>query len=70
VAGEYELISFGAGQPAFRTVKVPEGMTAHIDVIDAWNMTVDRLPGEYRGNVRVDLPGRPYCALRLVSVNA
>ena len=68
VAGEYELISFGAGQPAFRTVKVPEGMTAHIDVIDAWNMTVDRLPGEYRGNVRVDLPGRPYCAVRLVSV--
>lgn len=70
VQGEYELISFGAGQPAFRTVNIPDGMTAHIDVIDTWNMTVERLPGEQQGNVRVDLPGRPYCAVRLVSIAA
>jgi hypothetical protein len=43
-------------------------MTAHVDVIDTWNMTVERLPGEYQGSVRVDLPGRPYCVLRLISV--
>ena len=65
--GEYELIYFGAGQPAFRTVTIPQGMTAHVDVIDSWNMTVERLPGVHEGTVRFDLPGRPYCALRLVS---
>jgi len=26
------------------------------------------VPGGQQGNVRVDLPGRPYCAVRLVSV--
>ncbi|WP_243076306.1 DUF5605 domain-containing protein [Microbacterium sp. SS28] len=67
--GEYQLIYFGAGQPSFRNVVIPQGMTAHVDVIDSWNMTVERLPGEHKGTVRFDLPGRPYCALRLVSVD-
>lgn len=67
VPGEYELIYFGAGQPAFRTVTIPQGMTAHVDVVDSWNMTVERLPGVHQGTVRFDLPGRPYCALRLMS---
>ena len=67
VPGEYELIYFGAGQPSFRSVTIPKGMTAHVDVIDTWNMTVERLPGTHEGTVRFDLPGRPYCALRLVS---
>jgi hypothetical protein len=69
VRGVYELIYFGAGQPSFRTVTIPQGMTAHVDVVDTWNMTVQRLPGEHQGTVRFDLPGRPYCALRLVSTD-
>ena len=69
VRGEYELIYFGAGQPAFRTVRIPDGMTAHVDVIDSWNMTVERLPGVHDGTVRFDLPARPYCVLRLTSAN-
>ena len=70
VRGEYELIYFGAGQPAFRTVTIPQGMTAHVDVIDSWNMIIERLPGVHDGTVRFDLPGRPYCALRLVSAES
>lgn len=65
VAGEYVLVYFGHGQPKFRTVAVPEGMRAHIDVIDAWNMTIERVPGVHEGRVRVDLPGRPYAAIRI-----
>jgi hypothetical protein len=69
VSGEYELIYFGAGQPAFRTVMIPAGMTARVDVMDTWNMTVQRMPGTYEGTVRFDLPGRPYCALRIVAAS-
>ena len=29
----------------------------------------ERLPGVHEGTIRFDLPGRPYCALRLVSAN-
>jgi hypothetical protein len=68
VEGRYQLIYFGGGQPAFRGVRVPAGMRAHIDVIDTWNMTITTLPGEHVGDVRVDLPGRPYVAVRLRSV--
>ena len=67
VAGQYVLIYFGAGQPAFRTVTVPDGAQAHIDIIDTWNMTVERIPGTHEGKVRVELPGRPYTAIRIVS---
>ena len=71
VRGKYELIYFGAGQPAFRTVRIPQGMTAHVDVIDSWNMTVERLPGVHDGTVQFDLPqARPYCALPLVAVDS
>lgn len=67
VAGEYQLTYFGRGRPGIRHVVVPEGMTAVIDVIDTWNMTVETLPGEHSGTVAVTLPGRPYIAIRLRS---
>jgi hypothetical protein len=63
--GRYLLLYFGAGRPRFRQVVVPEGMRAHIDVIDAWNMTIEPLPGVHEGTIRVDLPARPYMAIRL-----
>ncbi|MET0888206.1 MAG: DUF5605 domain-containing protein [Mycetocola sp.] len=69
VEGRYRLIYFGGGQPAFRSVNVPVGMRAHIDVIDTWNMTITTLPGEHVGVVRVDLPGHPYIAIRLRSAD-
>ena len=65
VDGEYLLTYFGRGRPGVRDVVVPEGLTAVIDVIDTWNMTVDTLPGEHTGTVRVTLPARPYTAIRL-----
>ena len=68
VAERYVLMYFGSHRPAFRDVKIPEGMTARIDVIDTWNMTVAEMPGEHAGTVRVELPARPYTAIRLRAV--
>lgn len=70
VDGQYVLIYFGASRPRFRDVTLPEGMSAHIDVIDTWDMTVDTLPGVHDGTVRVDLPAKPYIAIRLRAVTA
>jgi len=66
VPGKYILISFGGSRPLFREVPVPEGMTATIDVIDAWNMTIERIPGRHTGLVRVPLPARPHTLIRLM----
>jgi hypothetical protein len=68
VDGEYVLTYFGAGQPRARTVTVPPGRSARIDVIDTWNMTVDAVDGFHTGTVRVDLPARPYLAIRVTPV--
>ena len=46
-------------------MRVPQGMRATIDVIDTWEMTIERLAGTHTGDVRVDLPARPYIAVRL-----
>jgi hypothetical protein len=67
VEDKYVLIYFGAARPRFRTVQIPEGMTAQIDIIDTWDMTITQVPGTHTGTVRIDLPARPYIALRLQS---
>ncbi|MET0861377.1 MAG: DUF5605 domain-containing protein [Microbacterium sp.] len=69
VEGEYVITYFGAGQPRIRTVTVPAGRSARIDVIDTWNMTVDEVPGVHTGAVAVELPVRPYVAIRITVVD-
>ncbi|PRY13557.1 DUF5605 domain-containing protein [Kineococcus rhizosphaerae] len=67
VDGEYLLAYLGFGRPRFRDVVAPPGRWT-VDVIDTWNMTVDRLEGEFEGRFRVQLPARQWMALRLVRV--
>jgi hypothetical protein len=57
---------FGSSQPAFRTIAIPPGNTAPIDLIDTWNMTIDRLDQTFTGTSKVNLPGRPFIALRVI----
>lgn len=64
--GAYILIHFGRGRPVFRDVPVPEGFTARLAVIDAWNMTIDEVPGVHTGVVRVALPGRQHIVVRMI----
>lgn len=65
VKGKYEIHYNGYSQHKFRTVDVPEGKTAAIDVIDTWAMTIDPLPGTFTGRQTVELPARPYMAVRM-----
>ena len=58
---------FGFNRPRFRNLMLPDGEWT-IDVIDTWNMTVDRLPGTRSGTARVELPGRPFMAVRAIRV--
>ncbi|NEN04943.1 DUF4038 domain-containing protein [Diaminobutyricibacter tongyongensis] len=69
VKNEYILIYFGANRPLFRNVSIPEGMRARIDVIDTWNMNIQTVPGVHEGTVHVDLPARPYMAIRLTKAD-
>lgn len=66
VPGQYVLIHFGRGRPRFRSVPIPAGHVARVQVIDGWEMTVTEVPGVHRGTVRVDLPARMHVLVRLL----
>jgi hypothetical protein len=67
VTGEHLIGYFGFNRPRFRNVLLPEGEFA-LDVVDTWDMTIERMPGTHRGTVRVELPGKQYMAVRAVRV--
>jgi hypothetical protein len=66
VPDRYYVAYFGAAQPRFHNVKLAYGQNYHVDLVDTWNMTVTRLEGIYGGTFRIELPGQPYMALRMV----
>jgi hypothetical protein len=49
-----------------RHVLLPPGRW-HVDVLDTWECTVDRLPGVHETFVLVPLPSKPYQPVRLVA---
>jgi hypothetical protein len=53
-------------QPQLRDIALPD-RDFTIDVIDTWNMTIERLPGTWRGVTRIPLGGRQYMAIRAVA---
>lgn len=68
VAGAVKIGYFGFNRPRFRNLMLDEGEWT-IDVIDTWNMTVERMPGTHSaGSARVELPGRQFMAVRLTRV--
>ena len=62
---DWQLVYFGWYQQLYREFDLPAGGEYTVDVIDTWNMTIDRLPGTYTGTVRADLGGRQYMAVRI-----
>ena len=61
---DHRIGYLGFNRPRFRNVVLADG-DWEIDVIDTWNLTVERMPGIHRGTVRVALPGRQHMAIRL-----
>lgn len=63
----YVLIYFGDSQPIFKVFEfLPEGAEFQGDLIDTWNMTITPLEKAVTNQTRIDLPGQPYMALRLI----
>ena len=62
---KYYLAYFGRNRPSFRDLTLPEGGRFKIDVIDTWEMTITPLEGTFEGKCRIQLPAKPYIALRV-----
>jgi hypothetical protein len=65
---EYFLYYTGRSQPSYCPLELPGHHQYQADVIDIWEMTVTPIDGIFSGSCRVDLPGKPYVALRLQKI--
>ena len=61
---EYYLFYYGNSQQAMARMFLPAKHRFRLEVIDAWNMTVTPVDGEFSGRTEIPLPGRPYVAVR------
>jgi hypothetical protein len=66
--GEYYLYYFDYHQPKAHEVNLPAGGRYKAEWIDPWQMTVTPLKETVEGKVRLELPGKPFQALRLTRV--
>ncbi|MGC9394728.1 MAG: DUF5605 domain-containing protein [Anaerolineae bacterium] len=64
-ADAYRLIYFGINRPAYKDIELPADGVYTVEIIDTWEMTITPLDGTFSGKCRVDLPAKPYIALRI-----
>jgi len=69
VEGEYYLHYTGTRQPSFRRFELPENAEFGVEIVDTWNMEIQKLTGTVSGNVTISLPGRKYLAVIFRRVN-
>jgi hypothetical protein len=62
---DYYLLYLARHQPRFRNFNLPAGKHYQIDIIDTWNMTIERFADNASGQVEVELPRKKYLAVRI-----
>ena len=60
---------YGNSQQAMARIYLPKDIKFRLEVIDAWNMTITPVEGEFSGRTEIPLPGLPYMAVRAISTN-
>lgn len=68
VADEFYLFYYGFNRPRYRNYSMKPGIRYKVEVIDTWNMTVEEKEGTYEGAFRIELPGKPFMAVRMTKI--
>ncbi len=63
--GSYSIHYYSLFRPGFRSFSLPEDKQYEVEVIDTWNMTIEKL-GIFQGKVKIPLPGKEYMAIRII----
>lgn len=69
VENEYYLCYLNDAQPRSIVIDLPKESIFNVEVIDTWNMTITPLQKKYSGHSLIELPVRPYIALRIIKQN-
>jgi hypothetical protein len=60
------LAYFNDSQPGSTIINLPEDSFYSIEIIDTWNMTITPVEKKFSGYSLIELPSKPYIALRIV----
>ena len=63
---EYYLGYLNDAQPRSIVITLPADASYHVEIIDTWNMTITSLEKKFSGRSLIELPGKPYMAVRIV----
>ena len=60
----YYIAYYSFNQPALKDFNFIDGNEYEVEIIDTWNMTIKKA-GTFSGKFSVELPGKPYIAVRI-----
>jgi|WetSurMetagenome_2_1015567.scaffolds.fasta_scaffold08878_2 hypothetical protein len=63
---EYYLAYFNDAQPRSTIINLPADSFYSVEIIDTWNMTITPVEKKFSGYSLIELPSKPYIALRIV----
>jgi hypothetical protein len=63
--GAYAIHYYSMFRPGFRTFSFPDNETYEVEVIDTWDMTINKV-GTFQGKFKITLPGKEFMAIRLI----
>ena len=63
--GDYYLAYFGEETPSQHTFRLAPYVKYQVEIIDTWGMTSTLLPDTYSEVFQIDLPEKPYMAVRI-----
>lgn len=66
INNEFYLAYFNDAQPRVAIMDLPEKSIFNIEIIDTWNMTITPIKKKFSGHSLIELPAKPYIALRIV----
>ncbi|GAT62172.1 DUF5605 domain-containing protein [Paludibacter jiangxiensis] len=61
---EYFLNYYNMDQPRSQIVNLPKNAQYKVEIINGWDMTITPVEGEYSGKTLIQLPQKPFTAIR------
>jgi len=68
VPHEYYLGYLNDAQPRSIVIELPKDAFYQVEVIDTWNMTITPLQKKFSGRSLIELPAKPYMAVRIIKI--
>jgi hypothetical protein len=65
---DYYLAYLNDAQPRFTIIDLPQNSLYQVEIIDTWNMTITPIEKKFSGHSLIELPQKPYIALKIIKL--